>query len=72
MLLFDLSCAVALGFKYLHENVEWWHSAEVCSPCSIPAAPSLQGYYTLPRALTQWPCMSLGTNRNVRHVWITL
>lgn len=71
MVLFGLSCAVALGFKYQHENVEWWHSAEVCSQRSIHAAPSLQGYYTVPTTLTQWPCMLqelLGTNRNVRRL----
>ncbi len=69
--IFGLSCAVALSYKYLNENVEWWHSSEVCSRCSIPAAPSLKGYYTVPTTLTQWPCMleeRLGTNGNVRHV----
>ncbi len=40
--IFGLSCAVASSYKYLNENVELWHSSEVCSRCSIPAAPSLK------------------------------
>lgn len=57
---FSLVLVVQLHWvsAYLHENVEWWHSAEVCSQCSVAAAPSLQGY-TVPETLTQWPCMLL-------------